>query len=57
MPTLKKPMPPERREHHVENPLVNLRPKPVPNHTQAAVIGRALFQDPYPRNARTDRLS
>ncbi len=44
MPTFEKPVRLKRREHHLENPLVNLRPEPLPNHTQAAVIGRALFQ-------------
>ena len=34
----------ERREHRLENPLVNLRPQPLPNHAQTAVIGRALFK-------------
>ena len=44
MPPLEKPVSLKRREHHLENPLVNLRSQPLPNHTQAAVIGRSLFQ-------------
>src|SRR6266850_3823896 len=44
MPTFEKPVRFERREHHLQNPLVNLRSEPLPDHTQAAVIGRALFQ-------------
>jgi hypothetical protein len=44
VPTPKEPVRFERREHDLENPLVNLRPQACPNHTQAAVIGRALFE-------------
>ena len=44
MPTSKKPVRFERREHHLENSLVNLWPEPLPNHAQAAVIRRALFK-------------
>jgi hypothetical protein len=44
MPTTKKPVRFERGENHLENALVNLRPQPLPNHAQTAVIRRALFK-------------
>ena len=56
MPPIQKPVRLKRRETHLKNPLVNLRPEPLLNHAQAAVIG-VLSSKPYPRNARTDRLS
>src|SRR4029077_14215485 len=44
VPTPKKPLRLERREHHFENSLVNLWPQPLSNHAQTAVIGRALVK-------------
>ena len=44
-----------------KNPLVNLPPRPLPNHTQAGMTGRALFQSaakkrPYRQAVPTSRV-